>query len=435
MTHTRMTWSSLFKLLLLALLGQRCHSLYDSAESNVVVLTKSSDFDKVLKSDGIWMVQFFAPWCGHCQDFAPRYEKLAQIFNGIVHIAAVDATTSTGESIAATYNVQGFPTILIFGHDKTNPQTYQGSRDPTGMGQALISSIMEVVNARNKGHTPRNKGPSKVVDLTNANFDEKVLNNPQVSMIAFVAPWCRYCEKLLPEWIDAADRLDGEDILIGMVDASVEEDLAASYAKGYPTIKVFPGGLNKGEPKDYAGERAAEHIYDYAIAEISRSGVPKEIPQLVSMEVLKETCAGHNHICVLAALPHILDSLAEGRNKYRDLLASVAKSFRGSAYSFIWFEGGSQPNLEEALEMTFGYPALVALSLDREAYAVQRGSFSEKAISSFLHSITTGRQPTIKLSKIPEVVTVEAWDGKDGAPLEEGPPLSEILGDDFEAEL
>lgn len=85
--------------------------------------------------------------------------------------------------------------------------------------------------------------------------------------------------------------------------------------------------------------------------------------------------------------------------------------------------------------MTFGYPAVVALSLDREAYAVQRGSFSEKAITTFLHSITTGRQPTIKLSAIPEVVTVELWDGKDGTPLEEEPPLSEIMGDDFEGEL
>lgn len=433
MSPQRMSFTLLFKLLLLSLVTQQCHGLYDGS-SNVIVL--KDDFDTVLKSDGVWMVQFFAPWCAHCQQFVPKYERLAMVMRGIVHIAAIDATTESGALVAAERGVKGFPTMFIYGHDKTNPHQYQGSRDTQGMSQAVISSIMEMVTARGRGEEPPNHGPSKVVELSDDNFEEKVLKNPQVSMVAFVAPWCTHCHKLLPQWEEAAHRLAGEEVLLGTVDATIEEGLAADYGvKSFPTIKVFPGGLNKPEPKDYEGQRASEHIYDYAIAEIGRSGVPKEIPELTSMDVLKETCEGQNHICVLAALPHILDSTATGRNKYKDLLAAVSKSFRGSAYSFIWFEGGSQPDLEKALEMTFGYPALVALSLDRQAYAVQRGSFSEKAITGFLHSITSGRQPTIKLSKIPEIVTVEGWDGKDGTPLEEEPPLSEIMGDDFEGEL
>ena len=41
-----------------------------SATSNVISLT-DKDFDsKVIKSDGIWLVEFYAPWCGHCKVYS-----------------------------------------------------------------------------------------------------------------------------------------------------------------------------------------------------------------------------------------------------------------------------------------------------------------------------------------------------------------------------
>lgn len=435
----RQRMSFLWKIILVfALLGQ-CRGLYEG-DANVVVMTKSSEFDQVLKSDSVWMVQFYAPWCGHCQKLVPEYKKLGEMYKGIVSVAAVDATSTSGKRIASTYQVQGFPSLYIFGNDKKKPTKYEGGRDTQSMAQALANAIVQTIQDRGAGggatsggSEQTSGGTSKVVKLTAANFDEKVLKNPLVSMVAFIAPWCGHCMKLLPEWEKAAQKVNGEGAFLGVVDATVEESLAARYGvQGYPTIKVFPGGLdNKSDFRDYPGERVASAIVQYVLGEVDRTGVPKEIPELTGKDVLDESCQGHNRICVLAALPHILDSGAAGRNKYRDTLASMAKSFRGSAYHFLWFEGGSQSDLEQALEMTFGYPALVALSLDRQAYAVLHGSFNEKAITSFLYSIATGRQQTIKLSKIPEVMTVEPWDGQDGTPLEAEPPLSEIMGDEF----
>jgi hypothetical protein len=78
--------------------------------------------------------------------------------------------------------------------------------------------------------------------------------------------------------------------------------------------------------------------------------------------------------------------------------------------------------------LTFGFPAVVALSLDKGAYSIMRGSFSEKKVTAFLHGVTTGRQPTAKLNNFPTVVTTEPWDGKDSAPIEDEIPLSEIMG-------
>ena len=111
------------------------------------------------------------------------------------------------------------------------------------------------------------------------------------------------------------------------------------------------------------------------------------------------------------------------------MLAKVAKNFRGTAaFTFLWWEGTAQPAFEQALELSFGFPALVAFSMDRQAYAVLHGSFSEKQMTAFLHGITTGRQATIKLSQpLPKLETVEPWDGKDGAPIEEEFDLSELF--------
>jgi protein disulfide-isomerase A6 len=179
---------------------------------------------------------------------------------------------------------------------------------------------------------------------------------------------------------------------------------------------------------DYQGDRTVQGIVRSVLAEVDRSGVPKPIPELVSEDVLRESCAGHNHICVIAALPHILDSGVDGRMAYQETLAKVAKSFRGSAFSFLWFEGTAQPDLENAFDLTFGFPAVAAFSMDKEAFVVMRTSFSEKNDASSLHGVTTGRQRIAKVSSMPKVLTVTPWDGLEAAPVEEEIPLCEIMG-------
>nr|CAD7266217.1 unnamed protein product [Timema shepardi] len=52
------------------------NALYPTS-SDVVDLTPDN-FDRlVLQSDSLWIVEFYAPWCGHCQSFADEYSKAA----------------------------------------------------------------------------------------------------------------------------------------------------------------------------------------------------------------------------------------------------------------------------------------------------------------------------------------------------------------------
>ena len=66
----------------------------------------------VLDSDDMWLVEFFAPWCGHCKNLEPHWKKAAKELKGKVKLGAVDATIHQG--LAQQYGVQGYPTIKYF---------------------------------------------------------------------------------------------------------------------------------------------------------------------------------------------------------------------------------------------------------------------------------------------------------------------------------
>lgn len=166
--------------------------------------------------------------------------------------------------------------------------------------------------------------------------------------------------------------------------------LAQKYGvKGYPTIKVFPAG-KKSKAKDYNGPREAAGIVDYASRLLEESGVPPPVYELANQDVFNENCDGRK-ICVIMFVPHILDSGAAGRKQYLNTFESVAKSLRGKPLSFIWSEGGSQPDLEQAMEITFGYPALVVLAKEKGIYGVLRASWTQKNIETFITGVLSGR--------------------------------------------
>ncbi|XP_028548750.1 protein disulfide isomerase-like 2-3 [Dendrobium catenatum] len=77
-------------LLLLGCFGFPAGALY-SASSPVLQLNPSNFKSKVLNSNGIVLVEFFAPWCGHCQALTPIWEKAATVLKGVATVAALDA--------------------------------------------------------------------------------------------------------------------------------------------------------------------------------------------------------------------------------------------------------------------------------------------------------------------------------------------------------
>lgn len=96
---------------------------------SAVTILSNSNFEAIVKDPTKFvLVEFYAPWCGHCKSLAPIYEKLAQVYEGeeSVVIANLDATEH--RDIGQSYDVSGFPTIKYFPQDDKAGMTYESGR-------------------------------------------------------------------------------------------------------------------------------------------------------------------------------------------------------------------------------------------------------------------------------------------------------------------
>ncbi|KAK3936092.1 protein disulfide-isomerase MPD1 [Diplogelasinospora grovesii] len=111
-----------------------------------VLQVDAKDYDRLIaKSNHTSIVEFYAPWCGHCQNLKPAYEKAAKNLEGLAKVAAVDCDDDANKPFCGTMGVQGFPTLKIVrpkkGGGKPTVEDYQGPRTASGIVDAVVQRI------------------------------------------------------------------------------------------------------------------------------------------------------------------------------------------------------------------------------------------------------------------------------------------------------
>jgi len=98
----------------------------------VTVLTKDNFKDFMSENDAGALVEYYAPWCGHCKKLEPEFNKAAEALNSAgvkIPLAKVDATVE--KELGEEQEVRGYPTLKYFVGGK--PTEYDGPREADGI--------------------------------------------------------------------------------------------------------------------------------------------------------------------------------------------------------------------------------------------------------------------------------------------------------------
>jgi thioredoxin-like negative regulator of GroEL len=296
----------------------------DTLEGSVMMLTddeRSHALDgrltTALSSLDRVLVEFYAPWCKHCQELRPEFEKAAAALGGTV-LAALDV--SANPVAAQEYEISSMPTLRWFQQGKA-VEDYVGKRSAEAIADFVLNRggpgtiIMPPPERRRGGHAAGAVvGEDGVVlsaaKLTARSFDKYLEEHTCTGtgkgpkggstcsgggggggvLVEFYAPWCAHCKHLAPIWEEAVSIMhqDNHNQLAAgkpsgpvgaTVDATQHKRLAKRYnIDGYPYVKLFlpaaSGGGEGGEGGegevvvvDFPDHIAADHaqtIVDWA---------------------------------------------------------------------------------------------------------------------------------------------------------------------------
>jgi len=103
------------------------------------------------------------------------------------------------------------------------------------------------------------------------------------------------------------------------------------------------------------------------------------------------------------------------------MLKKSAKANRNYRLTHFWLQAGDQLDLERALNLGFGFPAMVVVSPTKQVFGTLRGSFSLEGIKDYQRMAGGGQ--VRNLEPLPKMgmtfKKADKWDGKDAPVIEE----------------
>merc|ERR1711899_61907 len=141
---------------------------YNIVDHDGVTVLNRDTFAHYVQPLDLIMVEFYAPWCGHCKKLEPHYKQASETLkkDGI-HLAKVDASKEA--ELAKEHMVQGFPTLTVF-KKGVKFEDYSGERT----ADAIIAYMKKLADPN---WAPP---PSAVVTLTADNFTKFVIYIPEI---------------------------------------------------------------------------------------------------------------------------------------------------------------------------------------------------------------------------------------------------------------
>ncbi|NWW53748.1 PDIA2 isomerase, partial [Pedionomus torquatus] len=378
-------------------------------EEDGVLVLHEHNFARALSEHRLLLVEFYAPWCGHCQRLAPAFAQAAAMLmdeSSPARLGKVDATAQT--ALANEFGITSYPTLKLFRDgNRTHPLAYTGRMDAKG-----IVSWMQ-----------RRAGPSAML-LQDPDTATTFIGSQDLVVIGFFKDLESEAARVFYEVAG-----DVVDMPFGVVEAA---EVFEAYGLSADTVCLF---------KKFDEGRA-----DFPV-DPERGLDAAELTQLLRVHrlelVMEFTNETSDHIFG-AKIPHhmllFLNKSVSGQLELRDDFRAAAGTFRGKVGHGGGGHGAPQCHLSPApglfvLVDVAGYGAdvlpffgltpadaptlrLVKMENNRK-YQMDQDVFSEAAIRTFVQAVLDGKVKPRLLSAEPP----EDWDTR---------PVKVLVGKTFE---
>lgn len=390
------------------------------------------------------IVEFYAPWCGHCQNLKPAYEKAAKNLDGLAKVAAVNCDDDANKPLCGAHGVQGFPTLKTFRPGKkagSKPivEDYRGPRTASGITDEVVGKINNHVSRLTDKDIDGflgKEGP-KALLFTERGTTSALLRSVAIDYLDVIhVGQVRNKEKKAVEQFGIgkfptlvlipADA--GAELIV--YDGELKKRDVMSFLNAVAEPNPDPAPAKSKSKQDKKKAKAAEPGADSKSSSTTKSApepaataVP--INSITSIPALQEKCLQtSSNTCVLAIVP--TESSEEGDRVVQSLSKLNAKYIHGKRHLFPFFslasDVASEASLRSALELTANVD-LVAINARRGWWRQYNGDFGTESVESWIDAIRMGEGDKNRLPK--DILVGDKKEAESGKETQEGEPVAE----------
>ncbi|KAF8165301.1 protein disulfide isomerase [Crassisporium funariophilum] len=351
---------------LLALAAFAAANDANANDSDVLTLTTAT-FESTVNAESLILVEFFAPWCGHCKALAPHYEEAATALKDkSIKLAKVDCVDEA--DLCQSKGIQGYPTLKVY--RKGEAAEYSGPRKADGIISYMTKQSLPAVSE---------VSASTIEDFKKA---DKVVAIAYLSS-ATDAPAAEF---------SAAAESHRDDYLFG-----ISTDKEAMEAAGVtpPAIVVY---RSFDEPKS---------DYPYPISSVTKQDLEEWLAEL-AIPVIDEV-NGDNYATYAGSSKPLaylfIDPTLEDKDTHIAAMKPIAAKYK-SKVNFVWIDAVKFGDHAKALNlMEAKWPAFVVQDLEKQLkYPFdQSEDFTAEGAAGWVEQYISGKlQPQLKSQPIPE---------------------------------
>ncbi|NXM72110.1 PDIA2 isomerase, partial [Serilophus lunatus] len=358
-------------------------------EDNVLVLHEHN-FARALSEHRLLLVEFYAPWCGHCQQLAPAFaQAAAELRNesSPAQLGKVDATAQT--ALANEFGITSYPTLKLFRDgNRTHPLAYTGRMDTQGIVRWM----------------QRRAGPSATL-LHDTDTAAAFVDSQDLVVVGFFKDRGGKAAQAFYEV--AAEMVD---MPFGVAEAA---ELFQAYGLSADTVCLF--------------KKFDDRQTDFPVDPEQGLDAAKltQLLRVHSLQLVMEFTTETSNQIFSAKIPHhmllFLNKSSSEQLLLRDSFRAAAGAFRGEVLFVVVDVNGHGAEVLPFFGMTpEDAPTLRLVKMENNRkYQMDQDTFSDTAIRTFVQAVLDGKVKPHLLSAEPP----EDWDTR---------PVKVLVGKTFE---